>query len=59
MCGDEDGQAYTILFLIVHEWSNGMAGVGVVASLTMNADSSMTYAEMVDSTGNSTRRGRH
>ena len=36
-----------------------MAGIGTIASLATNTDSSLINTKMVDGTGDSTRRRRH
>ena len=48
-----------VLLLIVHEGGNGLTLIGTGSSLSMNVDSGMPNAEMVDSTGNGVERRRH
>ena len=50
---------YLVLLLIVHEGSNGVAGVGTITGLTTNTNGGSTNAEMINGAGDSTRRGRH
>ena len=52
-------ETYTILLLVVHKRSNGLTSVGAVTGLTMDLNSGAANAEMIDSAGDSTRRGRH
>ena len=59
MWNDTSQGTYTILLFIVHEGSNGPTSVGAITGLTMNMDSSVANAEVVDGTGNSARRRRH
>ena len=58
-CNGEHRKTYTVLLLVVHERSNSPTGIGAVASLTTNMDSSTTDTQMVDGAGDGTRRGRH
>ena len=48
-----------VLFLVVHEWGNGSASIGTITCLTTNTNGSTANAKMVNSAGDSTRRGRH
>ena len=50
---------YTVSFLIEHEGSNGLTGVGMSTGLTTNMNGSSADAELVLSARDSTRRGRH
>ena len=50
---------YTILFLVVHERSNGPTLVGTGPGLSTNVDSSTANAEMIDGTRNGLEGGRH
>ena len=50
---------YSVPFLIKHEGSDGVAGVGTVAGLTMNLDGSTSDTELILGAGNGMRRGRH
>ena len=59
MWNKKDRKAYSVLLFVVHEGSNGSAGVSAITGLTVNTNSGTTNAEMVDGAGDSTRRGRH
>ena len=48
-----------VLFLIKHEWGYGPTGIGTIASLTMDTNSSAANAELVNGAGDSTRRRGH
>ena len=50
---------YSILLFIEHKGSNGPASIGTVTSLATNTNSGTANAEIVDSAGDGTRRGRH
>ena len=52
-------KTHLVLLFVEHEGGDGTAGIGTITSLTANTNSGMADAKMVDSAGNSTRRGRH
>ena len=52
-------RAYTVSLLIIHERSDSPTGVGAVTSLAANTNGGVANAELVNSAGNSVRRGRH
>ena len=54
-----DKETYTVFLLVEHKRSNGPTGIGMVAGLAADTNSSMADAKMVDGTRDSTRRGRH
>ena len=56
---DDDRRTYVVLLLVKHKRSYGPTGVGMVASLTMDTNGGMANAEMINSTRDSVRRGKH
>ena len=48
-----------VFLLIVHEGSDHTTGISMIASLTIDANSSIANAEVVDGARNSARRRRH
>ena len=52
-------KTYTVLLFVEHEGGNSPAGVSTVASLTVDMNSSIANAKMVDGAGDGTRKGRH
>ena len=48
-----------VFLFIIHEGGNGLAGIGMITSLTTNTNCSAANAEMVDGAGDSARRRRH
>ena len=54
-----NNKTYMVFFFIEHEGGNGLTSVGVITSLTTDADSGAPNAMLIDSAGNGTRRGGH
>ena len=52
-------RTYTVFLFIEHEGGYGPTSVHMIAGLTMDTDSGMANAEMIDSARDSTGRRRH